>query len=139
MIAIISFWGGMKYGQNKSSNVPSFGNRQNSFGQNGPNNSQNNVTKMMGQNTRGSMGGGIISGEILSKDDTSITIKLRDGGSKIVFMSPSSKVEKTIDGAVSDVVVGKSVMITGTTNVDGSITATSIQMRPTQTEPVKTN
>jgi hypothetical protein len=51
-------------------------------------------------------------------------------GSKIVFLSPATKVEKTVSGLVSDVVVGNQVVITGVVNSDGSVNATSIQLRP---------
>lgn len=127
VIAGVSFWGGEKFGSSKSS--PSqFGGNFNPSVFNGGQNSNGRTTGM-----RNSVGasGGLVSGEVLSVDSKSITVKLRDGGSKIVFFSQSAKVEKTVDGLVSDVVVGKQVMITGTANTDGSVNATSIQIRPT--------
>jgi len=135
LIAGASFWGGMSYGKS-TSNKNSFVNRQGSFNQNGIG-AQGG--RMMGQNIRGGNGGGFTSGEIISKDDKSMTIKLRDGGSKIVLFSDSSKFEKTVDGSISDIIAGKNVMVTGTTNPDGSISATSIQMRPEMQVPIKIN
>ena len=126
VIAVLSFWGGLMYvGKNiKNANLSRQGNfSQNGFGQNGG-------TRIGGQGMRGGMGGGLVSGEVLSMDQKSITVKLRDGGSKIVLFSPNTKVEKTVDGATSDVVTGKTVMVTGTANSDGSVSATSIQLRP---------
>jgi hypothetical protein len=133
-IAGISFWGGMVYARKNITSANT--SRQGQFGQGGFN--QNSSGKMV-QGARGGIGGGAVSGEIISKDDTSMTIKIRDGGSKIVFFSPVSKVEKTVDGTVADITVGKTVMITGTPNSDGSINAASIQIRPTQLVPVKIN
>jgi hypothetical protein len=122
VVAGISFWGGMKYDASKNV-INQMTNRggQGGFNQNGG---------IKNQGMRGGINGGAVLGEILSVDSTSMTIKLRDGGSKIVLFSPSSKVEKTVDGTTSDVVVGKTVMVTGTANPDGSVSATSIQMRP---------
>ena len=129
VIAIISFFVGIKYGEGKtpaSSQSQTF-NRMQQGNKNG------------GSGMRGGLGGGIVSGEILSKDATSMIVKLRDGGSKIVLTSPSIKVEKTVDGLSADLIVGKSVMVTGTANPDGSVSATSIQIRPNFVMPTKIN
>ena len=77
-------------------------------------------------------GGGdaFITGDIISHDDTSVTIQLKDTGSKIVFVSASStKISKITSGTLSDLTVGTKVMINGTTNSDGSVTANTVQLR----------
>lgn len=129
VIGVLSFFSGVSYGKGKSVNNSSFNRAQigSSFGQ-----ENFNQRSQGGKNSRSGIGsgGGIVSGEILSKDETSMTVKLRDGGSKIVFFAPSTKIEKTVGGTISDTIIGKQVMITGVTNTDGSVSATSIQIRP---------
>lgn len=76
-----------------------------------------------------SKGSSMIDGEVLSKDDTSITVKSKDGGSKIILFSDSTTVLKSTEGAISDLNDGDEVIISGKTNDDGSVTAESIQIR----------
>ncbi len=128
-IALLSFRGGMIYMNSKVANTNT--NRSSQFGQGGMNQQNVGGRNLQGMRNGGGLGGGVVSGEVLSKDATSMTVKLRDGGSKIVLISPSSKVEKTVDGTGTDVVAGKQVMVSGTANPDGSVTASSIQIRPT--------
>src|SRR3990167_3438151 len=75
-------------------------------------------------------GGGFIAGDVISKDATSVTIKFRDGGSKIIFYSASTTVGKMTTGSMDDVSQGTNVTVMGTTNQDGSGTASTGQIRP---------
>lgn len=120
-----AFYGGMKYNQSQTDAASAL--RQASREQGG------GTFGVGGRGARGVNGaGGFASGEVLSKDDKSITIKLRDGGSKIVFFSSSTEVTKSASGALSDVTVGEQVNAVGTANSDGSVTAQSVQIRPAQ-------
>jgi len=70
----------------------------------------------------------MIAGEIIAKDDSSMTIKLNDGGSKIVLISGSTKTTKQADATADDLAVGTKVSVLGTTNSDGSVSAQSVQI-----------
>ncbi|MEI7777040.1 MAG: hypothetical protein WCI52_00290 [bacterium] len=80
----------------------------------------------------GGFGGGT-SGSIISNSGNSLTVSLKDGSSKIVFVSASTTVMKTTAGSSSDLSSGVNVVVMGSTNSDGSITANSIQIRPSMT------
>lgn len=126
-----AFYGGMKYGQSKvAGNFANLRNlspeeRQQRFQEMGA-----GITGSFGNRTGNQSGAGFVNGEIISKDNQSITVKLRDGSSKIVFYSGMTEISKFASGSSGDLEVGKTVMINGTANQDGSITAQSIQLRP---------
>ncbi|HNW96432.1 MAG TPA: DUF5666 domain-containing protein [Candidatus Paceibacterota bacterium] len=98
----------------------------NSFGKNGMDFAGGNMQRGNGMALKNE---GMASGEIIAKDDSSITIKLNNGGSKIVFYSETTTISKTVDGAANDLEVGKTIMVSGTTNTDGSVIAKTIQLR----------
>lgn len=128
IVAIITgggaFYGGMLYGksQTKDNLEQNFQQRAQQFGQNSAGN--------RGLRTGGQAGAGIANGEIISKDDKSIVIKLRDGGSKIIFYSTATEIGKFVSGALDDLIIGQNIMASGKTNEDSSLTAQSIQIRP---------
>jgi hypothetical protein len=70
------------------------------------------------------------SGNVLSKDNNSLTIQLANGGSAIAFYSGSTRVSKNIDVQTADLAVGQMVSIRGTKGSDGTISASSVQIRP---------
>lgn len=72
-----------------------------------------------------------VSGEIVSADDKSVTVKLLDGSTKIVILSGNTLINKAATGTKADLVKGAKVAAFGTANSDGSITAQSIQLNPT--------
>lgn len=128
-----AFYGGTKYAESKKSagNNPNQSNFSN-FRNMSPEERQQRMQQAGGSGMpRGGQGGaGFINGEIISKDDNSVTVKLRDGGSKIIFYSSSTEVGKFVSGTSDDLEAGKNISSNGTANPDGSITAQSIQIRP---------
>jgi hypothetical protein len=78
----------------------------------------------------GGAGGGLVAGTVAAKDAQSITVDTRDGSSKVVLISPATTVAKSALGTLDDVMVGSTVIIMGSTSNDGSISASSIQLRP---------
>lgn len=108
------FFGGMKYQESKSP-IGRFGNGN-----------------MMRQFQRGNnQGFRPVNGEVLSVDDKSMTVKLADGGSKIVLFSESTTFNKSDAATKANVKAGEKVAAFGTENSDGSITAQSVQLNPT--------
>lgn len=127
VVGLGSFFGGMKYEQSKQqTNLPNFAGRGNFMGQGA-------AMRQGGGNVQN--GQGFATGELLSKDATSMTLKLQDGGSKLIYFSSSTQVMKSSEGTTDDLNVGQNLMINGKTNQDGSITAQTVQMRPEMPQP----
>lgn len=81
--------------------------------------------------TRTGAAGGFTTGQILSVGQGSVTIQEQSGSSsEIVLVSDTTQITKSVSGAMSDLTPGTSIIVTGSTNSDGSITAQSIQIRP---------
>ncbi len=115
LVGGLSFYGGVQYAKGSTTPTPAQGN---------------------GAGFRGTRTGGtganssVLNGSILSKDAQSVTLKLRDGGSKIVFYSATTEISKFVAGTADDLAVGANVMVNGTANSDGSVTSKMIQIRP---------
>ncbi|MFA6534289.1 MAG: hypothetical protein WCT37_03910 [Patescibacteria group bacterium] len=117
------FYGGLKYEQIKGPAAAFAAFRDG-------NGAGANFAGRVGVNRTGQAGAGLVNGDIIAADNQSITVKTRDGSSKIIFYSPTTSVGKFVTGAASDMKIGETVMATGKTNTDGSVTADSIQIRP---------
>lgn len=133
LIGVGCFYGGLTYGKGGKPGVDNFGKgdfanlsdseRAERFAQMG------NGTNPVGQRANKISGVDMIGGEIISIDDVSITVKLPDNGSKIIYISDSTKVNKMIEGNLEDLTNGTAIMINGKTDSDGNITAEMIQIR----------
>ncbi len=73
--------------------------------------------------------GGFLAGTVAKEDSESITVDTRDGSSRIVLITPDTSVSKSVNGTMSDVAVGANVIVSGSTNSDGSVSASLIQLR----------
>lgn len=125
VVAAGSFYGGMKYGQSKAAKTASSDRAQFAGGAGA---GAGNTARRNG--TFGPNSAGFVGGNIISKDDKSITVQSQNGGSKIVFFASSTSIGKTTNGSISDLAVGEPVVVNGTANSDGSVTAQNIQIRP---------
>lgn len=114
------FFGGMKYQESKQ---PAF------FRQAG-----NSQGRMMLQRNGNTGGGNFrpVSGEIIASDEKSITVKLQDGSSKIVFLSDNTQINKADQVTRDELKTGVIVAIFGTEGTDGTVTAQTIQLNPQQ-------
>lgn len=71
-----------------------------------------------------------VNGEIIAVDDKSITVKLNDESSKIIFFTDNTAINKSSKGSREDLKVGEKVAVFGIENSDGTITAQNIQLNP---------
>ena len=68
------------------------------------------------------------SGEITKIDDSSITIKTQNGGSKLILISDSTAYKQLTDGDKSKLKVGSQITVDGESSTDGSLTGKTISI-----------
>lgn len=129
LISGASFFAGTRYQSNRKGNLAAFSaSRDMDQGQRGQQVGQQANVRMGQANPQG---GAIINGEIISKDGQSLTLKMSDGGAKIVIVADSTLYKKSIDAVVADLTMGENVTIIGTNNTDGSVTAKTVTIGET--------
>jgi hypothetical protein len=116
IVGVAAFYGGMHYQEKQNSNSDT---RQIMMGgQNG----------QVGQRRGNFQGTRPVNGEIVSLDANSITVKMRDGSSRIVILSGQTTINKASEGTKADLKTGERVTAFGTANSDGSITAQNVSI-----------
>lgn len=126
LLSSASFYGGMKYTSSSgagNNSAAAYGAMRGQFA--------GGTQGRRSGAVRGVAGGGAVSGELIGQDTNSITVKLRDGGSKIVFLTTNIPITKSVSATFSELQTGLAVVAEGTSNPDGSLTARSLQIRPT--------
>lgn len=121
-----AFYGGMRYQKSKTPTRPAGLAGFNFGGAGGTNGTGGRFFR-----TGGGTAGGVVRGTISAVNGTSVTVQETNGSSKIVILGTNVAISKSESASTSDVATGQTVMVVGTTNSDGSITATDIQLNPT--------
>lgn len=114
IVAIIALVGGIFYGKSGTSSTTARGSY---------------ASSTRSGAGRAGASGGFVSGQIISVDSNSLTVSLANGNSQVVFYSSSTQVMKPTIVPASNLAAGTRVMIGGTPNSDGSLTAQSIQVQ----------
>jgi hypothetical protein len=73
---------------------------------------------------------GMIFGEIESIDGNTLTLLTQAGGTLTVQVTDTTLIEKNASVAASDLAAGDTVIVSGSDNDDGSVTARSVQVAP---------
>lgn len=117
-VGALAFYSGMQYRQN-TQQPPG----RNFTGQQGV-----GRTGMMSNRRIGN--GQPVSGEIISMDTDSLTVKMIDGSSRIVLLNDKTIYNKTASVEKNELKVGEKVGVFGTMNPDGSVSAQNVQLNP---------
>ncbi len=78
---------------------------------------------------RGNSSANVFAGQVSAIDGSSITLQLPSGNSEVVLYASSTPVTEPTNVSIAKVVAGTNIMVMGTQNSDGSVTAQSIEIR----------
>lgn len=115
VVAAAAFYGGTVYQKGQTQTFGGQSGFARRFGQNGQN----------GQNAQNFRP---VRGQVINKDNNSLTVKLADGSTKLVILSNSTMYYKSSTASASDVIDGDTIQVLGTQNSDGSVTAQNVQL-----------
>lgn len=95
-------------------------------------------TAAAGGARRGGAAGGFagagVTGQIVSMDSSSITVKTANGSTEIVYYSSTTPITKQAAASASDLTTGANVVVRGSSS-NGTVTATNISVVPTLPTP----
>jgi flagellar basal body-associated protein FliL len=110
------FFGGMMYQKNQAPVLGAAG--------------RGNFAARFGQGGQNAAAFRPVRGQVLSMSDTTLTVKMSDGSTKIVVLSSSTAFMQSTKAALTNVKTGDTVNVVGTANSDGSVTAQDVQINP---------
>jgi hypothetical protein len=130
IVAAGGFVGGMFYGQSRSQ--AQFAARRGEGGAffvQGGQPGQNGGNRQGTPSARGGFGGGIF-GQIQQVGDGVLVIQDQNGKQTQVKVTDTTLIEKNASVPLSELKTGETVIVSGTTGSDGTITARSVQVAP---------
>lgn len=77
---------------------------------------------------RAGSSGSIFAGQVSAISGSDITLQLQNGNSEVVLFSSSTPVTEPTNVSISKVTTGSNIVVMGTENSDGSVTASSIEI-----------
>jgi hypothetical protein len=126
VIAGGAFYGGMVYGKGQAQ--PTFAGAGIPGG--GPNALGPGGTPPAGSARPGSAQAGMVMGQITEVTATTLTITDSNGKTTQINVSDTTLIEKQASVTLADLAQGETVMVSGSQQSDGSITARSVQVAP---------
>lgn len=138
VVAGASFYGGMVYGKSQATATTAAVPLNMPAGLQLPDGAAvpGDGTGPFGGRGQGGAGGNFVApagmtfGEIESIDGNTLTLTTQAGGTVTVQVTDTTLIEKNASVGVSDLAVGETVIVSGSDNDDGSITARSVQVSP---------
>ena len=128
LVAGGSFYGGTLYGKSQAQTALA-ARRQGAFpgaGENGQFPGQGQP----GANARAGAQGGMLFGQIEKIGDGVFTVTDNNGKQTQVKVTDTTLIEKQASVKLTDLAKGETVMVSGSTGTDGTITARSVQVAP---------
>ena len=110
------FFGGMMYQKSQASTLSAAG--------------RGNFAARFGQGGQNAAAFRPVRGQVLSASDTSLTVKMSDGSTRIIVLSSSTAFMQSTKAVLTDIKTGDTVNVVGTANSDGSVTAQDVQINP---------
>jgi hypothetical protein len=126
LVAGGSFYGGTLYGKNQAQTALA-ARRQGAFAGAGEN---GQFTGQPGANARAGAQGGMLFGQIEEIGDGVLTVTDNNGKQTKVTVTDTTLIEKQASVKLTDLAQGETVMVSGSTGTDGTITARSVQVAP---------
>lgn len=125
VVGAAGFLGGMQYQKSQSPSIEAMMATGNGSG------GQRMMIRNGQSGMTGNQGSRPVSGEIISSDDSSVTVKMEDGSTKIIILSDKTTINKSSTGSAEDLKTGEKITAFGSTNSDGSITAQMVSLGAT--------
>ncbi len=120
-----SFYGGMAYQRTQANNVrDTFLRSRGLNGTGGAGGFTGGTGNGAGGGGRGFFGGGA-TGQVKSVDGNTLTLSTAQNETKVT-LSDTTRIEKSVQGALSDLQPGMQVMVTGQRDANGNITAVQV-------------
>ncbi len=115
----LAFWGGIQYQKSRFSS---------SFGSGGR--PVVGLNRLSGNQDESNSSRAFlpVSGKVISVEEETITIETQDVGTKIVALSDSTQISKTIQGSLADLKAGEQIMVVGLEDASGVIVAQNVSV-----------